>query len=59
MECLLCCLARYDRARPSYPSAAVDKAIELCNIKPNDTIVLDVGAGTGKFTKLLGLFPFS
>ena len=42
----------YDRARPSYPAAVVDELIELAGLRPGDR-VLEVGAGTGKLTRLL------
>jgi SAM-dependent methyltransferase len=37
----------YERARPSYPQAAIDAL-------PRDGRVLDLAAGTGKLTRLLG-----
>src|SRR4051812_15248717 len=39
---------QYDRARPSYPPAAVDAAIDGANIRR----VLDVGCGTGIASQL-------
>ena len=42
----------YDRARPSYPPAAVDAMIEFAAFTP-PTRILEVGAGTGKATVLL------
>jgi SAM-dependent methyltransferase len=42
----------YDRARPSYPAAAVDAVIEFGALTPPARI-LEVGAGTGKATVLL------
>ena len=39
---------QYDRARPSYPAAAVDAAIDGANIRR----VLDVGCGTGIASQL-------
>lgn len=38
----------YDAARPSYPRAAVEWVVTS-----DVTVVVDVGAGTGKFTRLL------
>jgi SAM-dependent methyltransferase len=42
----------YDRARPSYPAAAIDGLLELAQLPPGAD-VLEVGAGTGKGTCLL------
>jgi ubiquinone/menaquinone biosynthesis C-methylase UbiE len=42
----------YDRGRPSYPVAAVEHVAEELGIGPGRR-VLDLGAGTGKFTELL------
>jgi SAM-dependent methyltransferase len=42
----------YDRGRPSYPAAAVDHVVARLGIGPGRR-VLDLGAGTGKFTELL------
>lgn len=42
----------YVRGRPDYPPAAVEFVIRSLNLAPGK-IVLDVGAGTGKFTNLL------
>jgi ubiquinone/menaquinone biosynthesis C-methylase UbiE len=44
---------RYDRARPSYPSLSVDHLIKACNLT-SESMILDLAAGTGKFTQLLG-----
>lgn len=43
--------ARYDRGRPSYPAAAVRHVAEV--VGADRGTVLDLGAGTGKFTALL------
>lgn len=42
----------YDRGRPSYPQEAVDLLVDQLGIGP-DTTVVDLAAGTGKFTTLL------
>lgn len=48
----------YDTHRPSYPAEAVERFIEVLEIKgKRGAKVLDVGAGTGKFTKLLSERP--
>jgi ubiquinone/menaquinone biosynthesis C-methylase UbiE len=41
----------YEQARPSYPSEVIDLIKSLYN-KPD--IIIDLGAGTGKLTRLLG-----
>lgn len=42
----------YERGRPEYPAAAVAYALRLLAIGPAST-VLDLAAGTGKFTRVL------
>ena len=42
----------YERARPSYPAAAVAWIVDRCRIGPG-AVVCDVAAGTGKLTRLL------
>ena len=42
----------YERARPSYPAEAVDWLVERTSLGPGRTVA-DVGAGTGKLTRLL------
>lgn len=42
----------YNRGRPEYPPAAVAHAVQALGIGPGST-VLDVAAGTGKFTRQL------
>ena len=42
----------YDRGRPSYPPAAIEHLVRTLALGPGRH-VLDVGAGTGKFTELL------
>jgi SAM-dependent methyltransferase len=43
----------YERARPSYPLEAVDWMVSQTRLGPGRTVA-DVGAGTGKLTRLLG-----
>jgi len=42
----------YDRARPGYPAALVDRLLDELGIEPG-AIVADVAAGTGKLTRPL------
>jgi len=42
----------YEQARPSYPAEAVDLVVEVLGLTPGRR-VLDLAAGTGKFTRLL------
>ncbi len=42
----------YERARPSYPQDAVDWLVAQTELGPSHTVV-DLGAGTGKLTRLL------
>lgn len=42
----------YEASRPSYPPRAVDTLVERLAID-TDSVIADVGAGTGKFTRLL------
>ena len=44
--------AAYERARPSYPPDAVAWLVDALRIEPG-RVVLDLAAGTGKFTRLL------
>lgn len=42
----------YERGRPLYPSAAIDFLAHTFQLTP-DSAIMDLGAGTGKFTRLL------
>ncbi|MGO9487509.1 MAG: class I SAM-dependent methyltransferase [Solirubrobacteraceae bacterium] len=42
----------YDRARPSYPRQVLDDVVRYAGVEPGDAVV-EVGAGTGKATRLL------
>jgi SAM-dependent methyltransferase len=45
----------YERGRPSYPDEALDHVAQRLDIEPGKTL-LDLAAGTGKFTRLLARF---
>jgi SAM-dependent methyltransferase len=42
----------YERGRPSYPAAAVERIVSSLDLRPGRT-ALDLAAGTGKLTRLL------
>jgi SAM-dependent methyltransferase len=44
--------AAYESGRPTYPAAALDRAVEQLGPTP-DATVADIAAGTGKLTRLL------
>ena len=43
----------YEQSRPSYPNAGIEWIRTLCH---NPDTIVDLGAGTGKLTRLLGSF---
>lgn len=45
--------AAYERGRPSYPAGAVRCLVEELSVGPT-SVVVDLAAGTGKLTRLLG-----
>ncbi len=42
----------YERARPTYPDTVIDELVALAGLQPGQRVV-EVGAGTGKATRLL------
>lgn len=47
---------RYERARPGYPPEALEYLREALRLGPGD-VVLELGAGTGKFTRAMADWP--
>lgn len=43
----------YEQARPSWPAAAIDTAFDHWGLDPEDGLVVDVAAGTGRLTAQL------
>ena len=44
--------AAYERGRPGYLQAAIDWMVAQLGIRPDSTVV-DLGAGTGKFSRMI------
>ena len=44
--------ADYEKGRPGYPTAAIETLARACDLD-EDTVIVDLGAGTGKFTREL------
>jgi SAM-dependent methyltransferase len=42
----------YERGRPPYPSAVIDRIADICSLRPG-RVVVDLAAGTGRLTRLL------
>jgi SAM-dependent methyltransferase len=42
----------YEQGRPGYPADAIDTLVRACDID-DGTVIVDLGAGTGKFTREL------
>ena len=48
----------YDEHRPSYPMDAIERFLEVLEIKGlKGATILDLGAGTGKLTEILASRP--
>ena len=45
-------LANYVKYRPSYPEELINSLAQQCNLN-NQSIIADIGSGTGKLTELL------